>query len=257
MTLHPDRYSTSGVTLRKLGVVVHDSESGDGSSAALLSALASPGDRPNSHGGVYGSGYHAVTDGTGGYTEVATAAMGPYAAPPTNKAWWHVCMPGRAVQTRTEWLDPLSRAHIRGAARFIVDKHAVDGFPLQRLSAAQLAAGDHGYCGHVDVTNAWHQTDHTDPGAGFPWDVLASDIAALLAPVEPPAVPPATEAHMKYRRVYVPDSSGREAFLALEMVGFDNAAQRDAVVDVFHDRGLTDLPVTAAVWDALVAVYSA
>jgi len=35
---------------------------------------------------------------------------------------------------------------------------------------ADLKAGKRGVCGHVDVTDAWHQSDHDDPGPWFPWD---------------------------------------------------------------------------------------
>jgi hypothetical protein len=45
MLLHKDRYSTTGVPTRKLGVVVHDSESGDGSGPVLIELLKRPGDR--------------------------------------------------------------------------------------------------------------------------------------------------------------------------------------------------------------------
>jgi len=35
---------------------------------------------------------------------------------------------------------------------------------------ADLKAGRRGVCGHTDVTDAWHQSDHDDPGPWFPWD---------------------------------------------------------------------------------------
>ena len=35
---------------------------------------------------------------------------------------------------------------------------------------ADLKAGKRGVCGHTDVTDAWHQSDHDDPGPWFPWD---------------------------------------------------------------------------------------
>lgn len=34
----------------------------------------------------------------------------------------------------------------------------------------ELKAGHKGLAGHVDVTNAFHQTTHTDPGDHFPWN---------------------------------------------------------------------------------------
>ena len=64
MAAHKDRYSTSGVSLRKQGVVIHDSETGDGSAENLILAMQRPGDRPiegSNPPRKYGSGYHAIT----------------------------------------------------------------------------------------------------------------------------------------------------------------------------------------------------
>lgn len=187
--LHPDRFNPTSIT-RKAGVVVHDSESGDGSSDTLLKALASPGDRDNGHGGVYGAGYSAVTDGRGGYTwtggtQTATAAMAPFHAPPLNEKWYGICIPGFARQTREEWLDELSDAHISGVAKFIVGVSIIDNFPTDRVNVIGLLAGDSGYCAHDDVSKAWGKTDHYDPGPNFPWDILAAKIAELTTPAPP------------------------------------------------------------------------
>ncbi len=190
--IHPDR-GNLGARIRKGGVVVHDSESADGTAAALIVLLATPGDRPTATG-VYGSSYHAIALEDGTYAQVAGPEWTTFSAPPLNSTWWHICMPGRAAQTRTEWLDTPSRNYIHAVARFIVDKSKTDGFPCVQVGPVAMRAAtpdgfNVGYCGHVDVTAAWHQTDHTDPGGYFPWDVLAGDIAALLHPTPPPTPP--------------------------------------------------------------------
>ena len=41
--------------------------------------------------------------------------------------------------------------------------------PIVKLSAADLRAGKRGFFGHSDTAAAWGETDHTDPGEGFPW----------------------------------------------------------------------------------------
>lgn len=181
MILNKDRYYPTS-TIVKRGVVIHDSESGDGSTANLISLLQRPGDRPSSHGGFYGSGYHAVTDGQGGYIQVADATAGPYSAPPLNATWWHICMPGYAKQTRQEWLDVISMNHIKGVANFVVDKWHEDGqtWPLAFIFADLLLKNYHGYTSHAQVSLAWHQTTHTDPGPNFPWDVLEQEIGKLI-----------------------------------------------------------------------------
>lgn len=198
MTVHPDRYSTTGVSSRKAGVVIHDSEGPDGSYDVLVRLLSLPGDRPIAGSNPphkYGSSYHALTKNNAAaeYDQVLDADKGPFAAPPLNKTWWHICIPGYARQTRDEWLNDSSRQGILAVAEFIVDKAKVDGFPLERVNASDLKAGKGGYCAHADVSQAWDQTNHTDPGNGFPWDVLAADIAALVTVTPPPIPPPALE----------------------------------------------------------------
>lgn len=78
-------------------------------------------------------------------------------------------VPGHAY-TREQWLDPRVWPAVEKAAilcRRLCDKYNV---PKRKLSAADLKAGKRGVCGHVDVTDAWHQSDHDDPGPWFPWD---------------------------------------------------------------------------------------
>jgi hypothetical protein len=172
--------------------------------------LQAKGDRPSPSrpGAYYGSGYHAVATETGSYIQVADATAGPYHAPPCNPTWWAICIPGRAAQTRDQWLNDVSRQYIRGVARFIVDKQREDGmsWPLQFCAApdlvktsANLTGHPTGYTSHSQVSQAWHQTDHTDPGVGFPWDVLATDIAALITAPIPVPTQASIEENIMYR----------------------------------------------------------
>lgn len=72
--------------------------------------------------------------------------------------------------SREQWLSPqVWPAVVRAAAltRELCRRH---GIPIVRLSAADVRAGRRGICGHVDVSNAFHQSDHDDPGPDFPWD---------------------------------------------------------------------------------------
>lgn len=78
-------------------------------------------------------------------------------------------VPGHAY-TREQWLDPRVWPAVERAAilcRQLCDKH---GVPKRKLSVSDLKAGRRGICGHTDVTDAWHQSDHDDPGPWFPWD---------------------------------------------------------------------------------------
>ena len=52
--------------------------------------------------------------------------------------------------------------------------------PPVHLTVAQLKAGRKGFVGHVDVSNAYHQSDHDDPGPNFPWDYYLGLVRANL-----------------------------------------------------------------------------
>lgn len=191
MILHPDRYTTSGVQRIKAGVVVHTNEGPDGSGPSLDGYVIRPGDRPLGDGRMYGSGYHARASKPGEWVVYADDFCGPYAAPPLNKTWWHIVIPGYARQTRAEWLDEASRGFVASVASFIVWAWEHDGrtWPLSFVDAAPLASGAKGYTSHDCVSRAFKKSDHWDPGPEFPWDVLAADIASLRRPLAPIITP--------------------------------------------------------------------
>lgn len=78
----------------------------------------------------------------------------------------------------------VSDATMRQAAPLVAEVCARYGIPVRRVSGAELHAGARGICGHGDVTAAWNQGDHTDPGSAFPWDRFIGYVrAASSAPV--------------------------------------------------------------------------
>lgn len=74
---------------------------------------------------------------------------------------------GRASQTQAQWLD--GGLDLALAAKYVAKCCRKWGIPARRLTVAQLRAGEKGICAHADVTAAWHQSTHTDPGPNFPW----------------------------------------------------------------------------------------
>jgi hypothetical protein len=213
VAVHPDRYGAVKSWRNRL-IVVHDSEGGEGATAgkALAGFLTRPGDRPNGSGGMYGSSYAYVSDLDLWAWPCVPHNVVSYSASGANHNGVHVCIPGKAAQTRAQWLEPVSRGYIRTTAAVIVDIAAAEGIPLVRLTVAQVRDGMSGYCSHHDVSLAFGKSTHTDPGPNFPWDVLAADIAAFTAPpvVEVPPVPtepPSEEDEMKpIHAVYVPSA---------------------------------------------------
>ncbi len=68
----------------------------------------------------------------------------------------------------------VSDATMREAARIVARVCAQYGIPVRKIGAADLRAGTKGICGHADVTVAWGQGDHMDPGPAFPWERFIS-----------------------------------------------------------------------------------
>ncbi len=93
-----------------------------------------------------------------------------WAAPGCNSDGLQLEIAGYMRQTRSEWLDDYSKAALAQAAKVAADWAKAYGIPVRHLTVAQLLAGEKGFVGHVDVSQAYKRSDHTDPGPGFPWE---------------------------------------------------------------------------------------
>lgn len=118
-----------------------------------------------------------------------------WAAPGANADGLQVELAGFASQTREDWQDAASMSIMTNAAEVVAGWVSAWGIPVQHLSVDQIMAGQKGIVGHIDVTYAYHQSDHTDPGTGFPWDVFLGLVNQKLnvtgtAPSSPPPAPP-------------------------------------------------------------------
>ncbi|MER7126733.1 peptidoglycan recognition protein family protein [Micrococcus luteus] len=94
-----------------------------------------------------------------------------YHAPPnTGSIGIELCDPQKGSASR--WADRSHQEMLRRAAVLVRQVAARWDVPLRRLSVAEVRAGKRGICGHVDVSRAFGQTDHSDPGTGFPWEAF-------------------------------------------------------------------------------------
>lgn len=180
--VHPDRYG-SVRQLPPTWIVIHTSEGSNGPDAAeqLAQFLTRPGDRTTASGSRYGSSYHAIID----LEQVIPAVVDDrvaYSAPGANTNGLHVVLPGRAGQTRQQWLSEPSLSRIDTLAKYVSDVRQQYGIPLERVTPAEMVAGTRGYCDHAAVRDAFGKTDHWDVGPNFPWDVFASKIRELPTP---------------------------------------------------------------------------
>lgn len=90
-----------------------------------------------------------------------------HAPPNTNTIGVELCDPQKGPTSR--WRDDDHEAMLQRAAALVRQIAARWSVPLTRLTVAEVKAGKRGICGHVDVSKAFGQTDHSDPGSGFPW----------------------------------------------------------------------------------------
>lgn len=110
---------------------------------------------------------HYVVDPGQVYQCLLESTIAWHAPPNTGSIGIELCDPQSGSASR--WQDANHEAMLRLAASLVRAVAARWNVPLTKLSAADLKAGKRGICGHVDVSNAWHLTDHSDPGTGFPW----------------------------------------------------------------------------------------
>jgi N-acetyl-anhydromuramyl-L-alanine amidase AmpD len=84
---------------------------------------------------------------------------------------------GLASQTRAQWLDANSLPMLQLAARLVATLCKRFALPVALIDGNGLRRGDRGITTHDFIRQAWPKdTNHTDPGSGFP---LADFIAAV------------------------------------------------------------------------------
>jgi len=68
-----------------------------------------------------------------------------------------------------DWSHSTIESMLRNVAHDVAEAAATYKFPLIWRTANDLKRGlTFGVTSHVEITNAWHLTDHTDPGPSFP-----------------------------------------------------------------------------------------
>lgn len=78
---------------------------------------------------------------------------------------------GYAAQTPAVWANAYSTAELALSASLTADIAKRYKIPAVKLTPEQIVAGQSGFCGHVDITNAFKIAGgHQDPGEQYPWD---------------------------------------------------------------------------------------
>lgn len=159
-------------------IVIHTTE-GDTLDSALGALRVKDASSPD------GKSYHTIIDPSGKESRYVPDSMGARATFSTgNERGLHVALVGRSGQ---QWSnDQLSTLAAR--IKEWSDKFSI---PLQKIDGAALRSGAKGVVGHIDVSNAWKETDHTDPGSEFPYQQVLS-MAAQAPGANPQGEPVGT-----------------------------------------------------------------
>lgn len=101
-----------------------------------------------------------------------------FAAPGLNADGIQLEHAGYAAQTAADWSDDYSRRMLARSAKLVAGICARHGIPIAFVDAAGLLRGERGITTHAEVTKAYRQSTHTDPGKAFP---MTAYLAAVLA----------------------------------------------------------------------------
>ena len=115
-----------------------------------------------------GGSAHYVVDPYEAVQVVYDGVIAWHAPPNANSLGVELCDPMTGAAKR--WGGGNHKLMLDRAAELVAQLCLAYDVPITRLSVDDLKAGRHGICGHVDVSQAFHQSTHYDPGDGFPWD---------------------------------------------------------------------------------------
>lgn len=113
-----------------------------------------------------GGSAHYIVDPGEAVQDVYDAVIAWHAPPNQGSIGVELCDPETGPASR--WDDAAHTAMLKRAAALVAGLCLAYDVPVRKIGPKSLLAGKHGICGHVDVSNAWHQSDHTDP-RDFPW----------------------------------------------------------------------------------------
>lgn len=123
-----------------------------------------------------GGSAHYVVDAAETFQCVYDNTIAWHAPPNQHSIGIEMCdMPSRVSFLR--WRTVPGRAVLERTARLTAELCLAYGVPIRKLTVAQVKAGRMGICGHTDVSRAFHQSSHWDPGA-FPWRRFISMVQA-------------------------------------------------------------------------------
>ncbi len=181
---------TRGDNANPTRVVIHSTAPGVGYPRASAAGTA-PGTARYFASSAAGGSAHYIVDIAGEQHCVPDDTIAYHAPPNERSLGIEIC--SEAFYTRDQWLSPQVWPAVVRAASRTAELCIRFRIPQVRLGPAQLRTGARGICGHVDITNAFGQTSHTDPGPSFPWPeflaALGGTVAATSSRKDDPVAP--------------------------------------------------------------------
>lgn len=103
-----------------------------------------------------------------------------WAAPGANHDGIQIELAGRAGQTPAQWRDAFSRAELVLASKLVADICRRRNIKPVHGSNEALRLDRRAVYGHVQASQVFKLSDHTDPGVGFPWEDFMKDVRSLM-----------------------------------------------------------------------------
>lgn len=192
-TFIPAGYHGGDGNLIPIRLVIHATNPGVGYPEASAAGMALSTARYFQSPSTGGSAHH-VADVSRIVRCLPDTTVAYHAPPNTHSLGYEICGEGGALSvapknyTREQWLSPEVWPAVMRIALQVQADAIKYGIPRRRMSVAEVADNEKGICGHVDVSQAFHQSDHTDPGPDFPWDRFMTVVTGGASPeVDMPA----------------------------------------------------------------------
>lgn len=161
----------------RLGVF-HTTENNDNTSPVAVAEWQQDRNNESSYNVLFGTNGETVRGNDDNYIPWSAGRTG-------NRLGIHGSAVGRAARSRADWLK--FPKQLEAMAQWAADLNRRYGIPLRWLTPEQVRSGSWGFCGHLEISKAWNEVNHTDPGAGFPHDVVLARAKEInSAPKAPP-----------------------------------------------------------------------
>jgi N-acetyl-anhydromuramyl-L-alanine amidase AmpD len=131
-----------------------------------------------------------------------------FAAPP-NTPGMELEHAGFASMTAAEWGSVYSTAMLQLSAQLSASIVLRYDVPIVWLSSQDLIDGKRGFTSHANISNAFHQTDHQDPGPNFPHQAYLQMVDLAVQPFIP-APPAVADAHGGLLALTQPHTQGSD-----------------------------------------------